>query len=788
MQRYAIVDLEATDARSSNDKIEIIQVGIVILENGVIVDQFAADVNPHRKLSKKIKELTGLDDARLAEAPDFATLAGQIFELLKGSVFVAHNVKFDYSLLARSLETCGFKLDLQAVDTVELSRIFYPSFPKYGLETLDAALALRNDHPHAALSDALATAELLLQIQTKIRRLPYAVVTEILRHAGQLIADTAIIIAEELEYCAEDVTGLVREGAIATRQLTEKKVAGKVRANFSKNLSALGLTERPLQTEMAGIVSEELENGLPVFIEAPTGIGKTYAYLLPILAADRKIVVSTATKVLQKQLTADIEENLQDKLGLSVAALFGTQNYISLDKLAHFLRTVKDSKNTEIFKMKCLVWLTETLTGELSELSAIMTNAEMLSAVSHEGKVKTTSRYAAQDFWLRAQDEAATASVVVVNHAYLCERLTDDTKFLQGSTLVVDEAQQLFSVLEAARQSELAVVDEVLKVSIDGARSKQRLIESFFFQLGKKDLNPEKLRQDAEELGLAEVVDFLSAEDKIYWADGNVLKSSPKDFYNFQALLPPGVKSFFVSASIALSEKEPLLPELLGFDIYNFYKLSAPVAGNQLLEIVTDAPPVQNVSVQEYSEYVAAELTKLAALKQPIIVLFTSKLMMNWTAEFLSADKNPVSYQLQNDRQNRPAELKRKFDDGKFQILLGTGSFWEGVDFDKQDRAIIVIPRLPFATPDDSLTKKFAQKFNNPFYSFNLPMAVMRLRQAIGRTNRRPSQKSAIVVLDRRLAGKTYAKKMRKNLQEVVEIESDNFENAFQKVADFLKG
>lgn len=74
---------------------------------------------------------------------------------------------------------------------------------------------------------------------------------------------------------------------------------------------------------------------------------------------------------------------------------------------------------------------------------------------------------------------------------------------------------------------------------------------------------------------------------------------------------------------------------------------------------------------------------------------------------------------------------------------------------------------LPFATPDDILTKKYAQKFENPFYDFNVPMATLKLRQAIGRVNRRKNQYSSIVVLDKRLAGKSYAKRMRKIFQKL---------------------
>ena len=95
--RYVVVDLEAT---STGSKAKIIQVGIVVIENGEIIDQYATDVNPHEPLDSHIKELTGLTDQRLAAAPEFSQVAGKIFELVKDGIFVAHNVQFDANLLA----------------------------------------------------------------------------------------------------------------------------------------------------------------------------------------------------------------------------------------------------------------------------------------------------------------------------------------------------------------------------------------------------------------------------------------------------------------------------------------------------------------------------------------------------------------------------------------------------------------------------------------------------------------------------------------------------------------
>ena len=131
--RYVVVDLEAT---STGSKAKIIQVGIVVIEDGKIVDHYTTDVNPHEPLDAHIKELTGLTDQRLAQAPDFSQVARKIFDLVEDGIFVAHNVQFDANLLAENLFFEGYELRNPRVDTVELAQVFFPELEKYSLPIL----------------------------------------------------------------------------------------------------------------------------------------------------------------------------------------------------------------------------------------------------------------------------------------------------------------------------------------------------------------------------------------------------------------------------------------------------------------------------------------------------------------------------------------------------------------------------------------------------------------------------------------------------------------------------
>ena len=790
MTRYAVVDLEATDAHSSENK--IIQIGIALVEGGKIVETYSTEVNPHEPLLPRISELTGLSDKQLKSAPDFSEVASEVRKLLTDSVFVAHNARFDYGLLEKSFLNAGLEFnEMLRVDTVDLARVFYPTFEKYGLEALSEKLDLAHDHPHAAVSDAYATAELLIRIEEKIQKLPRSVLEELLRHSDNLLFESKSFLQEQLDKTKIRPAAFKVVHNIATRKfkssVSKKNSVANLSANFSENISRLGLASRSKQEKLAHLMETELTHLQASFIEAPTGLGKTYGYLLPLVAAGQRIVVSTATKVLQKQLVNDVAPKLAETFGLKMAKIVGTKNYISLRKFSELLLNNTDGKNFEIFKMKILIWLTETKTGELDEISKVMTNDDYFDGIRHDGYVNTKHFHYEQDFWLKAQKEAEQAKIKVVNHAYLIERLANYPEtFLENRVLVVDEAQQLFPIMENAGQKSIKITDELLKIDSESSENPQltkRLQESLVFQLNKKELDLSKIKIDADELGLTELSALLEADNQIVWRENGILYSSDQDFYNFERLIPKETKLFMLGATLSLSKDKPSFPELLGFKDYRFFKIEASQATNQELLTVADAPNIKNVSLIDYADYTADTIAELAKLNLPIVVLFTSKMSLTFVAEKLSAEGFDI---LAQDINGSPAQIKKKFDKGEGKILLGLGSFWEGVDFDKQNQVILVIPRLPFATPDDILTKKYAKKFENPFYDFNVPMATLKMRQAIGRVNRRKNQYSSIVVLDKRLGGKSYAKRMRKNLSEALPVKMLNLLDTISEIKNFL--
>ena len=119
------------------------------------------------------------------------------------------------------------------------------------MEALSERLDLRHDQPHAALSDALATAELLLKMQDKIRELPRAVLEEIIRHSDSLLYETKEFLKEQLPYTSLNVEHLYVVHNIAIRREKVKENRQPLANSFAKNISRLGLKVRKNQEKIA---------------------------------------------------------------------------------------------------------------------------------------------------------------------------------------------------------------------------------------------------------------------------------------------------------------------------------------------------------------------------------------------------------------------------------------------------------------------------------------------------------------------------------------------------------
>jgi len=156
---YAVVDIETTGGYAASHGIT--EIAIVIHDGFEIVERYETLINPHQHIPVYIQALTGIDDEMVANAPDFRTVAPEIYNLLKDKIFVAHNVNFDYSFVRHHLEACNYILNVKKLCTVRLGRKLFPGLPSYSLGKLCTSLAVPLNNRHRAGGDAEATAILL---------------------------------------------------------------------------------------------------------------------------------------------------------------------------------------------------------------------------------------------------------------------------------------------------------------------------------------------------------------------------------------------------------------------------------------------------------------------------------------------------------------------------------------------------------------------------------------------------------------------------------------------------
>lgn len=196
---YSVVDLETTGTSvKSGDR--IIQVGLVMIQDGKIINQFETQINPLIKIPRSVQQLTGITDKDVSKAPLLEDIAPTLESLLSGTIFVAHNVNFDFPFINHELTRVGRDpLRISAIDTVTLSQILMPTAKSYRLRDLTSYLHIEHDHPHSAVSDAEATGVLLRDLLDKLRALPTVTLQTLVKMEMQLPFQTANLFQKELD-------------------------------------------------------------------------------------------------------------------------------------------------------------------------------------------------------------------------------------------------------------------------------------------------------------------------------------------------------------------------------------------------------------------------------------------------------------------------------------------------------------------------------------------------------------------------------------------------------------
>ncbi|MFD0867819.1 Probable ATP-dependent helicase dinG homolog [Chlamydia abortus] len=476
--KYAVLDFETTGGQTTD---EIIQVGLVLIDEDNIVKRYSSLVKPNQSIPPFITSLTGIDDAAVQGAPSLEEVMMEMQPLLYDTALVAHNAGFDFAFLQRALDACGYMpFSGPVLDTMDMLTILFPSLSSLQLGNVCHELEVEHARPHQADSDAEATALIWLKCLQKLNRLPLLVLQRItaLFENDYSNNDLAWFLQEMLERkeasvsLDEDSYKYYRQFAMNVddwgddEPVRSEEDRAALQVSFDEFYDGLKqrmkekfdfYEEREAQSRMLKEVASSFDTDRHLMIEAGTGTGKSLGYLIPSLyhgiREDKKVLISTHTINLQEQLrTRDIPV-LQEifPVPFQAAVLKGRSHYLCLRKFENKiqLQDFNFAKEERLTAAQMIVWLSESERGDEEELHLTGRGAEFWRTVESDADscLNRACPWFKKCFYHRARNDANKADVVITNHSLLFTDIKADHRLLPSyKHLVIDEAHHLEEV------------------------------------------------------------------------------------------------------------------------------------------------------------------------------------------------------------------------------------------------------------------------------------------------------------------------------------------------------
>ena len=583
---------------------------------------------------------------------------------------------------------------------------------------------------------------------------------------------------------------------------------------------------------MAEAVAAAIAGREHLVVEAGTGTGKTFAYLLPALQSRLKVIISTGTRHLQDQLYGKDLPVVRAAFNLParVALLKGRANYLCwhrLETAAGDARKLNRGQLQELEQVRA--WSGRTQGGDIAELGAVAEDSSIWPRVTStvENCLGQECEHFQACFVVKARRAALEADVVVINHhllfADMVLREEGFGELLPGAdACIIDEAHQLPEVaslffgttLSSHQLRDLArdVRTEHLREAGDmqdlpaAAEQLEQLVPRLRLALGRAERRApwsdvaqsgelqELLQQLATELQqLAEWLEYAAERGKgldscrqrarlllqrletlqdhaageyIHWFETQRtafrLNLTPLDIAPAFSACLQGLANvwIFTSATLAIGNNDfSHFTGQLGLEDARLLQLESPFdyRNNALLYLPDDMPdPNQPAYVDAV---VGCARDVLAASRGRAFLLFTSHAALQAAAAQLR-DTLPWPLLVQGEAPRR--ELLARFRELGNAVLLGTSSFWEGVDVRGEALSCVIIDKLPFGSPGDPVLQARIEALRNqggnPFMQHQLPAAVITLKQGIGRLIRDCADRGVLVVCDPRLRTRSYGR------------------------------
>ena len=593
---------------------------------------------------------------------------------------------------------------------------------------------------------------------------------------------------------------------------------------------------------MAKIVNEAIEEKDSLIVEAGTGVGKTFSYLVPALINGGKVVISTATKNLQDQLFFIFIPTIRDalKIPININILKGRSNYICQLRMENSLlegQFLNKEDAKYIHEIKKISDHSES--GEISEFNNIPEKSTIWPFVTStkENCMGQDCEFYKSCFLIKARKKAITSEVVIVNHhLFFADLVLKDAEISEilpkASTIIFDEAHQIPEIASIFFGQTLStnqiiyLVQDMHQILSNQVKDKEKLLElsksiidktqslSSFFDTRNQRVNIEKIekldsfKEKIIDLmnQLDNLVRFLDAysdqdldfkklldrtielisklknwnkgaeQNYVYWVEIflksiqlNITPISIAD--NFRKFQENQESAWiFTSATLAVNSSFDHFQSLMGLEKAKHKLLKSPFnySENAYLYVPKEMPETSNRLFNH--QLVGQIYPLLIASKGRAFILSTSIKSMNEITSLLKDEfkNNNISYPILTQGTGSKTKLLEQFKDYGNAILIGSFSFWEGVDVRGSDLSLVIIDKLPFQSPGDPI---FESKINmltakgiNAFMTFQLPKAIISLKQGAGRLIRDEIDKGVLMICDQRIVSKPYGRKFWQSL------------------------